>query len=251
MLNKYLATLRSGLHQQLIEKQQLIGRIFLYLVIIYLFFQVFQTVHADYTRLWYYAATQIVILSASSVAFQIGQDIQNGYIVNFLLSPMPYLYFRFFESLGSSLLRFCIFSICGCSLCFYLTGQLPSDALNLIGWFIVGPMAIVLYTLMSLLIGLTAFWIRDIKNIFYLNLTATFGLGGLIVPLEFYSQSMQTVSFLTPYPWILWLPAGWITGSVIHLPSALLGWSLWFFFLIFLIRFVYSKFLRLLMAEGV
>lgn len=250
MPNKYLATLQSGFHQQLMEKQQIIGRIILYIVIVYLFSQVFQSVDADYTRLWYYASTQIVILSASSIAFQIALDVQNGHIINFLLSPMPYLLYRLCEALGSSLLRFLIFSLCGCFLCFYLTGQFPSRLLFLAEWLIFGPLAILLYTLMSIAIGLTAFWIKEIKNIFYLNLTATFCFGGLIVPLEFYSKSMQTISFLTPYPWILWLPAGWITGSPIDLFSALLGWLAWFVILISFITFLYNRFISSFMAEG-
>ena len=247
MPNKYLASLQSGLKQQITEKNQLIGRVILYLVIIYLFSQIFQNTQSSSFQLWYSAMTQVITLSSSMIAFQITQDIQSGQIAHFLIRPIHYLGYRICEAMGISFVRYFLLIACYLAARFYATGSIPDQLLLGVVFGIAG---IFLYTLTSVLIGLLSFWIKEIKSIFYLNLTATFCFGGLIVPLDFYSPFIRALSFFTPYPWILWWPAGWMTGLYTRLLFPFLGWCIWTVVLGAVINTVYNKCIKSFVMEG-
>jgi len=248
MPSKYIASIKSGLWQQLVERGQLIGRVILYFVVIYLFSQIFQNTKAPSFQIWYSAMTQVITLSTSlMVAFQIAQDIQSGYIVHFLIRPIHYLGYRLCEAMGFSLVRYLLLLACYLGVRFCVTGMLPDQ---LISGILSGLAGIFLYTLTSILIGLLSFWIREIKSIFYLNLTATFCFGGLIVSLDFYSPLMQRISFLTPYPWILWWSAEWIAGLPVNLFFALIGWSFWVALLGIVIIIIYNRCIKSFVMEG-
>ncbi len=240
-----------AIRQQLVQWSQLVGRIILYGVIVYLFYQVFQSVKAEPNRVWYLAITEWVILSTSSVAFQISRDIQSGQIVYFMLRPMHYLVFRFCECMGTSLVRFILLGFCCFLLGFFLIGAMPEKTYlwTWITGILFSILGVLLYSLILVLIGLLSFWIKEIQVLVYLNLTATFCFGGLIVPLDFYSDFLKKISFCTPYPWILWWPAQWLTDTV-NLSHAFLGWSFWMFFLVICIGILYEKCLKFFVVEG-
>lgn len=249
--NKYLVAFYTAIKQQLSEKGQLLGSIGLYAVLIYLFFQVFESVAAIGPRLWYIGITRWIIASTPSIAFQMAYDIKSHSFGYFLIRPIHYLGLRFSEGLGVSLVRcmaigpVCIF------LCFKLTGHFPISSTRIFLGMLLIMGAILLYILMTLLIGMTAFWLKDIKNIFYLNLTASFCFGGLTVPLDFYPTTIRCFCWCTPYPFILWAPAQWITGGEVSLCiifMALLGWILFF---CLLLAIMYKKCIHSFLSESI
>lgn len=247
MLNKYIISFKSGVRQQLAEKSQLVGRCFVYFVVVYVFFQVFESVNASLFQFSYFAMTQAISLSTSLLAFQIAQDMQNGQVAHFLVRPMNYVLYRLTEAIGISFVRYLLFIFCYLAVQFYLKIALSVHTLEGI---LFGMAGVFLHILLTTFIGICSFWIRDIKSIVYLNLTATFCFGGLIVPLTDYSPLMQSIAFLTPYPWILWWPAAWASGDSIDILSALLAWFSWTILLSFLIAFAYKKCIRSFVAEG-
>ncbi len=247
MQTKYIISFKSGALQQLAEKGQLIGRFFIYFVVIYLFFQVFENVKAPLFQFSYFAMTQVISLSTSMVAFQIAQDMQNGQMAHFLIRPTNYVLYRLSEALGICLTRYFFFILCYVAVQCYLGVYLSIHSLTGILFGIAG---VFLYTLLAILIGICSFWIRDIKSLVYLNLTATFCFGGLIVPLSYYSPFLQSIAFMTPYPWILWWPAGWASNASIALLPALFSWFLWVILLSGLITFTYKKCIRSFITDG-
>lgn len=247
MPNKYIASFKNGVEQQIAERSQLIGRLILFFVIVYLFSQIFQSVRAPSFQLWYYAMSQVIILSTSMVAFQIAGDVQNGQIAHFLVRPIHYVLYRFCETIGFSLVRYAILIACYLAMRFFVMGSLPEHFLLGTAFGISG---IILFTLMSILIGLSSFWIKEIKPIVYLNLTATFCLGGLIVPLDFYTPFVRSISFASPYPWILWWPADCMARGIDYPILGFLCWGGWVVLLIGVIIAVYNKSIISFIREG-
>ncbi len=62
-MKKYLKAFCSGVFQQFNDRSQLLGRTILFTVIVYLFYQIFESVGAPQERLWYYAMTEAIIRS--------------------------------------------------------------------------------------------------------------------------------------------------------------------------------------------
>lgn len=248
--NKYFTSATTAIRNILAQRGQLIGRLFLYCMIVYLFYQVFKSVNAEPKRVWYLAITEWLILSVSYISFQIAEDIKTGQIAYFLLRPMNYITFRFWEFLGGTSLRFILLGIICLSLGFSLTHTLPFTLPIWIFGIVISILSILLNTLMGILIGLLSFWIKEIHPLVYLNLTATFCFGGLIVPLEFYSDTMKIIAFSTPYPWILWWPAQSFLNPSATILYGLIPYFIWMIFLSIIIWWVYTKCLKSFVAEG-
>lgn len=253
--NKYIHIFLIGASDQLSQKGQLIGRLILYVMVVYLFNQIFQQVTPDPNRTWYLAITEWLILSTVPLSFMISDDIGQGQMAYFRLRPMHYLWLRFLESMGMSVIRFTLLAPMAFLLSYSLTHRLPSDGFSYgIGTLSIGAaigfLGIMLYQLIQVVLGLLSFWIKDIKTLVFLNLTATFGFGGLIVPLEFYSDQVRTFASFTPYPWILWAPASMMTGGDVSIRHFLSGFIPWIFILVVLILFLYRKMTQHLIIEG-
>jgi len=250
MHNKYWATVEISIRQQLAQKGQLLGRLILYFVIVYLFSQVFQSVSAGNNRIWYLAITEWLTLSTPPIAYRIAEDIRSGQVVYFMLRPLHYLWLRFCECMGISLVRFIILGFCCLGFGYYLTGAFPSSSTTLTIGLVLGILSVILYSLLSILIGVFSFWLKEIQPLIYLNLTATFCFGGLIVPLGFYSDTLRTISFATPYPWMLWWPAEYMTGTAPNLMLAFLVFAGWTAVILGLIIILYQKCLENFVSEG-
>lgn len=250
-MNKYWASFNIALQHQLAHRGQLLGRVFVYLVVVFLFHQVFESVNAGPERLWYLAITEWLILSTPVLSFQIEQDIRSGQLAYFMLRPMHYLSLRFFEGLGGCCVRFLLLGICGFIQAYLLTRMIPGSFSTWFFGIFFGIIGILIYTLVSMLIGLSAFFIKEIHPAVFLNQTATFCFGGLIVPLSFYSNFWQGLSFCTPYPWILFWPAQFILGEkLISTPIGFLMSILWFLILAMLIKICYDRCLKTFVVEG-
>ncbi|NGX32519.1 MAG: hypothetical protein K1060chlam4_00567 [Candidatus Anoxychlamydiales bacterium] len=240
-MNKYWKALSVSFLGQIKEKGHVLGKGILYIIIVYLFSQIFESVNASSDRLWYFAMTQAIILSTSSVVLQIEKDIRDNQISYFLVQPVNYLLFRYFEAIGSSVFRYSILII----LCFlsisFLKGPIQTNPSAIIFSLFLGIMGILLYIQISLLIGVLAYWIHDIKNLLYFNLTATFCFGGLIVPIQLYPPFMQKICFFTPYPWILWWPANFFSSGNVNHYKAFIGWIIWTIIFMFLNNYIFQK----------
>lgn len=248
--NKYLASVAIAARHQLVQRNQLLGRAFLYCIIVYLFHQIFQSVNASSERLRYLMITEWLVLSTPLLAFQIAEDIRSGQIVYFLLRPMDYLSLRFCECIGTCIVRFVLLGFCCIELQLFLTGNFSGEISTWLIGIVFGILGVMLYNLILLLIGVLAFWLKEIQALIYLNLTATFCFGGLIISLDFYSNFLRSFSFYTPYPWILWAPAGYITGAEINLTAAVLGISIWTILLGGITLFIYRICLQSFVVEG-
>lgn len=249
-LFKYYKSAQAGLNQQAKQRGLLLGCSFLYITIVYLFSQVFKSVGAEPIRLWYLAVTEWIIISATPAAFQIASDLKSGQVAYFSLRPIHYLYFRLSDAFGKFLVKFIILECLCLAIGYALTGFFPCKISTwLIGNFLVLAGAL-LYMLISMSIGLSAFWLREIDSLFYMNLTATFCFGGLIIPLAFYSPLFRTISSYTPYPSILAAPSEWMTGQSVNILSAFLEWSMWMIVSGIIMHILYNRCLKTLAEEG-
>lgn len=250
MITKSIASITIAIQQQLTQRGQLLGRAFLYLMVVYLFYHVFQSVGAPIERVWYVAVTEWVILSTPPLYLKIAQDLRSGQMVYFILRPMSYLLFRFYEGMGILIVRFILTGILCLCLGFYLTRHFPGDFIHWLLGVLFCLLSIILYSLISILIGLCSFWIKEIHPLYYLNFTAMASFGGLLIPLDYYSETLRTIGFCTPYPWILWWPAQWITNAKVDIGYALFAWGFWMLMILLLIKLVYNHCLNHFVEEG-
>jgi ABC-type uncharacterized transport system permease subunit len=206
---------------------QWILRSLVYLLILLLFSQIFSSVHASEDRFVYLAVTQLVILGCRKITFSIEQDIQCRNWPTLMLLPSSYFLRKVEEGLGASLWSCAVLAVAACifgPFCGIISwppaGRIPLALLC-------GLLSLIIQLLMGFWIGLLTFWLRDVRNLYFLNLSATFLFGGLILPIDLYPAAFRHCCFLTPYPWILWAPASTIvngTGQLLLKVGGALAW---------------------------
>jgi ABC-type uncharacterized transport system permease subunit len=249
-MKRYFTAAKYSFLQQLQLRGQLVGRLFLFTVVLYIFHQVFQAVQAPPNRIWYYMVTDAIVLATTPLALQISSDIRTNHIVYFLLCPINYSFFRISEAMGEAIFRYFTLMLWGRIFISVLEKTFYVSWSALFFAFLIGILGIFLHTLISLFIGFLSYWVKDVKTLLYTHLTAAFCFGGLIVPIIYYNPIMQQACFWSPYPWILWWPASIVAGEQVDHLNALIMWMLWIASFTLLNYLVFKNYKNNLVIEG-
>jgi len=249
-MKKYFRAMLCTISQSLKERNQIFGRLIVFTVIIYLFCQIFESINSSVERIWYVTMTEGLILSTTTLVFQIVKDIQTNAVAYFLLRPVNYSLLRISEAIGIAILLYLVLMSWGILFLILLKGIFVASIFSTISSMLIGILSLFLYVQISMLIGLLSFWVIEIKTLIYFHLTAAFCFGGLIIPITYYPPLMQKICFCTPYPWILWWPGSVFSGILVNHFIAFAGWLGWSIFFGFLNVLVFERYKKALVMNG-
>ena len=227
-LNKYFLNFFIAAKKQFDQKKQLILRLCIFLLILTIFSNIFERVNAGSERLWYVAVTQLIVGSNSSISYHISNEILSSRFMYNTIRPYQYVIFKLFESIGTLSVKAFSISILLVTFMSLYQGYVP---FNIKKFFISAFIIFLcncLFNLILIAIGLSAFWLREVRGLIYVNMTATFCFGGLIMPIQYYSDTFKKIAYCTPYPWILSWPADFVSQNGKDWMEGLYYWSLWF-----------------------
>lgn len=149
-----------------------------------------------------------IVLSAPS-ADNIGGEIANGDLSNYLVKPVNYLKFWFVRDLSSKLLNLS-FAAIEVSLLWLLLRpqiQLPSHATTLFFFLVSCIIAILINYLISVSARLVAFWTPESTwGVAFIVIVLMETLGGGVFPLDIMPTWVQFLLNLTPFPYLLYFP---------------------------------------------
>jgi ABC-2 type transport system permease protein len=235
---KYLAFVRVGVARGLTERGELYGRMLFIPMILGVFHALWNvvgeagmpTASAPHELVWYLAATEWIVLGPPLIYVEVQEDIRRGDIACALPRPVSYVGAIYCQALGLLAVRASVLGV-GCVACaLAFTRQLPP--LGALAWFVpFGLAAMALITACYVLLGLVAFWLDDVSPLYWIWQKATFLLGGLMLPLEFYPGWFRQLGAFTPFPALLGLPASFLTAQLggafaLTLASKLTAWAL-------------------------
>ena len=246
--NKYLLAFIISSKFQFSNKGLLLGRVILYSIVVYLFYQIFEIVDNSKYELWHVSFAQLISLALVPITFQLQQDFNNKQFEYYIIKPINFLFLRFTEAAGMTFTNYIVLLCNNIILCSIL-GKSYSNFLPLCLGIIYGIFSLFLFIVITLFIGLISYWVKDIKDIFYLNMTASFCFGGLVVPVELYPEFIKKISFFTPYPWILSAPVEIINGNI-SFNEALFNLATWFIIFISLIYLLSRKNIECYLDRG-
>jgi ABC-type uncharacterized transport system permease subunit len=230
-ISKYRFLFWQGIKSMLEKKGEIIGRMIAYVIMLCLYRQITTSANINPSQILYIAANQWIIFCGGHIAFDIASDIETEKIKYCLLEPYNYLIAKFCESSASTIIKF----LCIGVLCCVLNNHFNFLALIFILF------AAIFQNIVGILIGLMAFYVKDIKQIFYLNMTASFTLGGLLVPLRSCPSYIQIISSLTPYPYILNIPAESFSVGNIQFLEYFKGLIIWTMIILVFIKILYRR----------
>ncbi len=195
----------------------------------------------------YYSLVVIISLFISKVEVNVKEDIKDGGLVNFVIRPFNYLFYRFFWEVGWYVIKITFF-IGPFLLLLYSISRSAGVSLAISSsWVYIGLgilssiFAYILSFIMSMCIGALAFFITEITGIANLYEISTEFLTGKVFPIAFFPVFLQNILGFTPFVYITAFPVE-VFMAKLEIDEALRGVGIqcaWIFLGYFLYRFLW------------
>jgi ABC-2 type transport system permease protein len=140
-------------------------------------------------------------LRLRDLATAIMQDIKSGTVEVLLSKPINYLSYRMWWQLGAGLYPFFVAVVLG-TIALVVAVGIPA---SMSSWFFVGTLSavfilgIILSLLVYAIVGLLAFWIEDIKPLYWIVDKAVMILGGSYLPVALFPKVMYQIAIWSPF----------------------------------------------------
>jgi ABC-2 type transport system permease protein len=198
----------------------------------------------------YIAVTEWVTVSVIMVQLRIEDDVRHSQLEPYLLRPKPYLQQRLAPAMGEMLVRLVVLGGAGLAAMAASGRDLPLPA-AWPGLFVMGVLGCAIGTLLYVLVGLLAFWMRQVMPATLIVQKLGFVLGGLLAPISLYPDWLSGFAATTPFAAELY----WVGVQALQ-PSLRLfvigvGWQLlWIVVLMALSAALWRVGLRKVLREG-
>ncbi len=192
---------------------------FLFLgIILYVFLQLWRVTYAETgaqrlggltlpQMLWYLAMTESLTTSAPRISTEVDQDVRTGGLAVQLIRPMSYPQYRLWAALGERAIRLPMNILASALIVLVFVGPIPFSLSGLFMFLLSLPFALVLHFQGMFLIGLGAFWLEDTSGLQLIYSRVTMILGGLLIPLELFPDSVQPLLRALPFSGMVYGPA--------------------------------------------
>lgn len=207
--------------------------------------------------LTYILGTSVIrALVMASRSVDVGGEIANGDLSNYLLKPMSYFHFWFFRDVADKILNLG-FVIVEISLIIWLlkpTVFWQNNPFYLISFLIILILGMFLYFTLSFIISMTTFWYVEHGGWparFLFEVTLDFLAGGLF-PLDILPPRAFSFFRFLPSAYLLFFPLQVYLGKINHLAvlNGVLIMVVWLLFLNLVIKFVWQKGVKFYEAYG-
>lgn len=197
---------------------------------------------------------QTLVLSAPS-SDNIGSEIGNGDLSNYLVKPLGYLKYWFTRDIASKLLNigFAVFELA--VLWIFLRPEISfSDhPLTIVGFLTTAALATGIYYLLSCCARFVAFWApENTWGLAFLLIVLVEILAGGIFPLDILPSWAYGILQLTPFPYLVYFPIAIFSGKIVGLEivRVVAQSAGWLVIMLWLTKFLWGKGLVSYQATG-
>ena len=194
-------------------------------------------------------------ISAVWVIWEVENDMQTGRFAHFLVTPVDPIWRYIALHVGERLARL-PFSIGLVALFFvlYRPAFFVPDAKHAALAAAFSLVAFALRFMLQYTMSLLSFWTERASSLEMVMVFVYMFLSGAVAPLDFFPPAVKDVVMLTPFPYLIWVPARLIVGGAaveaVDVPRAALVCGAWFVALVALNRFVWWRGLKRFSAQG-
>ncbi len=197
---------------------------------------------------------QTLVISAPS-SDNIGGEIANGDLSNYLVKPVSYLKYWFTRDLSSKVMNILFATVEITLLWLWLkpTIQLPGSLLTIIGFTISALLAAVIYFFISASTRFVAFWApENTWPIAFLTLVLLEILAGGIFPLDILPKWAGILLQFTPFPYLIYFPIAIFLGKIngLELLQIIFQSIVWLVIMTKLTQLIWKKGLANYASEG-
>lgn len=190
----------------------------------------------------------------SSRTVDVGDEINQGNLSNFLIRPINYFYYWFAKDIGDKAMNL-VFALFELSILFLILRPnffLQTDPIYLFFAFIAILLAMVMYFFINFVLGMVGFWTQEIWSTrFLFTMILIFFSGGLF-PLDILPKEIFSVLQYLPFNYLLFIPLKIYLGQI-SFTQILFGFLitiLWIFVIYQIMLFIWKKGLKTYTAYG-
>jgi ABC-2 type transport system permease protein len=201
--------------------------------------------------LWYIAFNEWVLIAIPEVQTDMEQDLRSGKLAYLLPRPISYLGATFAAGLGSLCVNLTGLGLVTFLFTWWRVGSFPFDLGKLLIILGLGLLAGVVGVIFQMMVGLSAFWLKEVTPVNWIWEKLLFAVGGLILPLAIYPIWIQKIAYWTPFPAILGqrsaLAIHFSAAEVLQVTASLLLWGV---VGLGCVTLLYRRGLKILNVEG-
>jgi ABC-2 type transport system permease protein len=216
--SRYLFLARTEARQQWAYRGEIFARSFSMILYMFTFVALWNTAYrvsgqrelAGYTLaqiIWYLGMAETITLSTSFAHVEIAEAVRAGDVAYALTRPVPYPFFQLARSLGNSWPRFFVNLGMAVLVVLVATQQIASGPVGMAAFFLMAALALLLDAVISVTIGLLAFWLERTQPVYLIYQKLIFTLGGLFLPLEVFPDGLERFARWLPFQLIAYAPA--------------------------------------------
>lgn len=220
--SKYLFIGKITFRNQLVYAFDFVIRSLFLLLILYIFMQLWQTTYegvgtatiAGYSfkqLMWYLVFTESMVLATPSLCTRIEEEVKSGDVAFKLIRPVSFLAFHYVEYMSEVAIRFVINLLLGASIGLLLVGAPPIDV-NLAWLPLLALGGFTVNFMLGMLIALSAFWVEETRGLEFVYNKILFTIGGMLMPLELFPETLQKIGHWLPFQAIVYFPARTAVG---------------------------------------
>ncbi|MCI0713800.1 MAG: ABC-2 family transporter protein [Chloroflexi bacterium] len=158
--------------------------------------------------IWYFVWAELVQLSKIDPVTTIQNEVKDGSLAYTLGRPYNYVLYHFFHGLGGVGIRLVSVLAFGSFVAGTQAGLLASFRLEVMPLVLfVTVLAFVLDYCIMAMIGLLAFFFEDVMAFRFIYSKITFVLGGLLIPVDFLPDTVQSIARVLPFNLVVYAPS--------------------------------------------
>lgn len=190
----------------------------------------------------------------SSRTYEVGQEINSGNLMNFLLRPMNYFLYWFAKDVGDKLMNVC-FSIVELSLVFIILKPpvfIQTNPFFILFFILSIILSLFLYFFINFLLGLIGFWSPEVWAPRFIFITILGFFAGSLFPLDILPKGIFEILRLLPFTYLLYFPLKIYLGQLnfYQIISGLSVSAFWVLAIYFVVKTVWKKGLKSYTAYG-
>ncbi len=201
----------------------------------------------------YYIVSWFVgILSYTHIEDSLRHEVRHGRIIRDLVKPINYIWLHFFTTIGHRLYAVIIEVIPLFIIAFVFFAVKVN--LSYLPLFILSVLfAAILTYLISAIVGMSAFWLIHNRGIIKIKRILLYFISGAVLPLTFFPQWFQNLSFYMPFQYLTFVPINiWLAKYTIPQAFQFLGIQIgWILIFYLLCIFVWKSAIKKVTAVGV
>ncbi|EGL15281.1 MULTISPECIES: ABC-2 family transporter protein [Paenibacillus] len=152
------------------------------------------------------------------------QSVRTGQIALDLMRPVPLFLHKMYREWGQIAYQF-VYKFLPIYILYFFLFSIPVPGkLSVYGWTALSLLlAAYISICMNYLIGAAAMWTTESRWLYWVNYAFSMLLSGFFIPLEWLPAWLRQLSWLTPYPYLLYVPVSLFTERTTPaaLPAAL------------------------------